>query len=121
MSIDFLGLRSLIYPAKDLEASKKWWAEVLGKAPYFDEGGYVGFNVNGYELGLNSHSQTLHGPLTYIGVANVETAIEELKSQGAQVLMGPTDIGGGIVLADIESPQGEVFGIIYNPHFKAEN
>ena len=116
----FLGLRSLIYPAKDLETSKAWWSNVLGQAPYFDDGGYVGFNVSGYELGLNSHSPTLHGPLTYLGVADVPTAIEELKANGAKVLMGPTDVGGGIVLADLESPQGEVFGIIYNPHFKAE-
>jgi len=25
----------------------------------------------------------------------------------------------GIILADIESPTGEVFGVIFNPHFKA--
>jgi len=28
------------------------------------------------------------------------------------------DVGGGIILADIESPTGEVFGVIFNPHFK---
>jgi len=32
--------------------------------------------------------------------------------------MGPMDVGGGIILADIESPTGEIFGVIFNPHFK---
>ncbi len=73
MSIKYLGLRPLIYPAPRLQESKAWWAKTLGKEPYFDDGGYVGFDLGGYELGLNSFS---------------------------------------------ESPNGEVFGIIYNPHFK---
>jgi predicted enzyme related to lactoylglutathione lyase len=118
MAINFLGLRSLIYPAPHLQESKEWWKKSLGKDPYFDDGGYVGFDVGGYELGLNSFSTELNGPITYIGVENVPSAIEELVSDGAKLLMGPMDVGGGIILADIESPTGEVFGIIFNPHFK---
>jgi predicted enzyme related to lactoylglutathione lyase len=118
MTLEFLGLRSLIYPAADLEKSKSWWIAALGKEPYFDDGGYVGFDLHGYELGLNSHSQTLHGPITYIGVEHVDEAVKELVALGARVLMGPLDVGGGIVLADLENPNGDVFGIIYNPHFK---
>ena len=119
MTVEFLGLRSLIYPAPDLAASKAWWSKVLGKDPYFDEGGYVGFDLGGYELGLNSFSQTLHGPITYIGVHDVEAAVAHLVTEGSRVLMGPMDVGGGIILADVQSPHGDVFGVIYNPHFKA--
>lgn len=119
MSTQFLGLRSLIYPAPDLAASKAWWSKVLGKDPYFDDGGYVGFDLGGYELGLNSFSTELKGPITYIGVPDVEAAISHLTSEGARILMGPMDVGGGIVLADVLSPQGDVFGVMYNPHFKA--
>ena len=118
MSVELLGLRSLIYPAPDLEVSKAWWRKVLGKDPYFDDGGYVGFDLGGYELGLNSFSQTLHGPITYIGVPDVEVAVAQLIAEGSRVLMGPMDVGGGIILADIASPHGDVFGLIYNPHFK---
>lgn len=121
MSAEFLGLRSLIYPAPDLETSKAWWTKVLGKEPYFDDGGYVGFDLGGYELGLNSHSQTLKGPITYIGVNDVTAAVSELVAAGARVLMEPMDVGGGIILADIYSPQNEVFGVIFNPYFKARN
>ncbi len=44
-----LGLRTVIYAAPGLEATKTWYTEVLGLAPYFDEPFYVGFSVSGYE------------------------------------------------------------------------
>ena len=42
MAIQYLGLRSLIYPAPKLQESKAWWKKTFGKEPYFDDGGYVG-------------------------------------------------------------------------------
>src|SRR5256886_3805100 len=47
-----LGLRTAIYPAPDLAAAKRWYTDMLGVAPYFDEPFYVGFSVGGFELGL---------------------------------------------------------------------
>ena len=44
----FLGLRTIIYPAPDLAASKAWFTQLLGLQPYFDEPFYVGFDVAGY-------------------------------------------------------------------------
>ena len=41
------GLRTALYHVRDLDAAKKWYTEVLGKGPYFDEEFYVGFNVGG--------------------------------------------------------------------------
>ncbi len=46
------GLRSQIYQVADLEAAKAWYTALIGRPPYFDEPFYVGFNVGGYELGL---------------------------------------------------------------------
>ena len=49
----FLGLRTAIYPVTDLAKARSWYSAVLGVAPYFDEPFYVGFNVGGFELGLD--------------------------------------------------------------------
>jgi hypothetical protein len=36
---------------------KKWWSQLLGFDPYFDQPFYVGFDVGGYELALTrTHS-----------------------------------------------------------------
>ena len=52
MTITALGLRTVIYPAPDLEATKAWFAALLGATPTYDSPYYVGFDVGGYELGL---------------------------------------------------------------------
>ena len=41
----FLGLRSAIYHAPDLDAAKRWYVRALGIEPYFDEPFYVGFEL----------------------------------------------------------------------------
>lgn len=53
----FRGLRTAIYPAPDLASAKRWYAQVLEQAPYFDEPFYVDFTVGGFELGLLPNAQ----------------------------------------------------------------
>lgn len=48
----FYGLRTAIYHVRDLDRAKEWYGTVLGIRPYFDEPFYVGFDVGGFELGL---------------------------------------------------------------------
>ncbi len=48
----FLGLRTAIYHVHDIDKAKDWYSSILGFKPYFDEPFYVGYNVAGYELGL---------------------------------------------------------------------
>lgn len=62
-----LGLRTLIYPSDNLGADKAWWSDVLGIEPYFDQPFYVGFDVGGYELGLDPNANMADGPRTYFG------------------------------------------------------
>ena len=60
----FLGLRTAIYHVDDIAKGKAWYAQVLGFSPYFDQPFYVGFNVGGYELGLQPADATAPRKLT---------------------------------------------------------
>lgn len=111
----FLGLRTVNYPAPDLEAAKAWWTAVLGVEPYFDEPFYVGFEVGGYELGLNP--AMTGGPITYWGVPDADAALQALLDAGAQPNDPVTDVGGGIRVASVLDAAGNVVGVIENPHF----
>ena len=113
----FLGLRSLIYPAPDLDAAKQWYTDMLGFGPYYDEPDYVGFDLGGYELGLFPHFPEGAGPYTYWGVANVDDALAHLLDSGATLLEEVSDVGGGLRMASVTDPAGFVFGIIENPSF----
>jgi catechol 2,3-dioxygenase-like lactoylglutathione lyase family enzyme len=116
----FLGLRTIVYPAPDLAASKAWWTEALGIKPYFDEPFYVGFNPGGYELGLNPAGDPAAGPSTYWGVRDVAAEAERLIAQGAVVVAAVEEVGDGIKLGTFRSPSGGVFGLIENPVFKLQ-
>jgi catechol 2,3-dioxygenase-like lactoylglutathione lyase family enzyme len=113
----FLGLRTVIYPAPDLAASKRWFVDVLGVEPYFDEPFYVGFEVAGYELALDPNGDTDRGPVTYWGVPDVNAARARLVEAGATPGDEVTEVGGGIRVATVLEPGGSTLGLIENPHF----
>lgn len=122
MITKFLGLRTVGYKVPDIHAAKEWYTKVLGFGPYFDEPFYVGFNVAGYELGLQPGNANANpvadGMVVYWGVENVSQVFEDLLTLGATELEKPADVGEGIIVAAVKDPWGNPFGIIYNPHFK---
>jgi predicted enzyme related to lactoylglutathione lyase len=117
----FLGLRTAIYPVTDLAKARSWYSTVLGIAPYFDEPFYVGFNVGGFELGLDpdisAQKPGAAGGMAYWGVENADKAWARLMEQGAAPLSPVRDVGGGIRVATVKDPFGNVLGVIENPHF----
>jgi predicted enzyme related to lactoylglutathione lyase len=123
MSSQFLGLRTAIYHAPDLEKAKAWYAQALGIEPYFDQPFYVGFNVCGYELGLDPDASSTPGEkggaVAYWGVTNAEESLRRLVSLGATERSAVQDVGEAIRVATVCDPFGNILGIIENPHFKA--
>lgn len=114
------GLRTVIYHAPDLAKVKAWYSEAFGIAPYFDEPFYVGFNVGGYELGLNpSPPKVTYGDnaVAYWGVEDIDRAYTHLLSKGAQARGAIQDVGDGIRVGTVADPFGNIIGLIYNPHF----
>jgi predicted enzyme related to lactoylglutathione lyase len=115
---EILGLRTVIYAAPDLAGAKAWWISLLGTEPYFDEPFYVGFNPGGYELGLLPDADPAEGALTYWGVRSVQDALDAALELGAALHGEPTDVGDGIVIASVKTPDGTIVGFIFNPHFR---
>lgn len=115
-----LGLRTVIYLTPDLQRAKRWYAEVLGQEPYFDEPFYVGFAVGGFELGLLSDAKPgVDGARPLWGVGDIDAAHARLLAQGATALEPVTDVGGGIRVVAVRDPFGNRLGLIQNPHFDA--
>jgi len=115
----FQGLRTVIYRAAELEQAKEWYSRALGIKPYFAQPYYVGFNVGGYELGLdpNARAGDGSGAIAYWGVENAETELSRLLELGATPHLPLQDVGEGIRVASVLDPFGNTLGIIENPHF----
>jgi lactoylglutathione lyase len=123
MKKEFSGLRTVIYKVTDLEKAKQWYTEAFHTPPYFDMPFYVGYNIAGYELGLQpfEKAETSEGNVeTYWGVESVEDSYNRLISLGASAHHAPQDVGEKIIVATVKDPWNNIIGLIYNPSFKAE-
>lgn len=117
-----LGIRTVIFKVTDLDVAKKWYSALLGAEPYFDEPFYVGYNVGGFELGLDPDSENrkpgLGGSTAYWGVDDLVRTLDAYEKKGVNILVPLQDVGGGIKVATITDPFGNEIGLIENPHFK---
>jgi len=120
-----LGLRTVGYKVADLTKAKEWYTKAFVQEPYFDEPFYVGFRIGGYELGLQpiagENNIIGNSVVTYWGVDDIESALQHMLDLGASKNEEPLDVGGGVVIASITDPWGNIIGLIFNPHFRVEN
>src|SRR5712692_1053468 len=95
------GMRTVIYPVKDLAQAKTLYGKLLGVAPYADEAYYVGFRVGDQEIGLdpNGHSQGMTGPVAYWQVDDIHVSLKLLLDAGAETQRAVSDVGGGMLIA----------------------
>jgi lactoylglutathione lyase len=120
-STNILGLRTTIYKVGNIDNAKEWYSKAFGAKPYFDEPFYVGFNIGGYELGLQPEEKIEakgESVLSYWGVNNVDEAFNHLLKLGATEHEKPQNVGGEIIVATVKDPWENIIGFIYNPQFK---
>jgi predicted enzyme related to lactoylglutathione lyase len=108
-------LRTVIYHVPDLQAAKEWYSKATGLQPYFDEPFYVGFDINGFELGLDpSMENILPGNHTesYWAVESAKAALEKFTALGATIIQDVTNVGGSTQVAIVADPFGNHIGFI---------
>jgi predicted enzyme related to lactoylglutathione lyase len=115
------GLATVIYHVPDLDRAKAWYSQAFEQSPYFDQPFYVGFNIAGYELGLDPNQNLTKagrgGSVAYWRVAEIGAAVQHFVTAGAVVVAPAQDVGDGIKVATISDPFGNLIGLIENPHF----
>src|ERR671930_1204064 len=119
-----LGLRTAIYRVSDLARAKEWYSRAFGVEPYFDQPFYVGFNIGGYELGLDPNPKGGKpgpgGSVAYWGVPDVDKAVAQFLRAGATLKSPVQDVGDGIKVATVADPFDNLIGLIENPHFSTK-
>ena len=111
----FNKLRTVIYKVDDLDAAKEWYIKITGLQPYFDQPFYVGFDINGCELGLDpdlSDTTAGNNSVSYWAVDDVTASITQLVKNGAVLIQPKTNVGGTISTAIAKDPFGNHIGLI---------
>jgi predicted enzyme related to lactoylglutathione lyase len=108
------GVRTIIYPVKDVARAKTFFRKLLGVEPYVDSPYYVGFRVGDQEIGLdpNGHRAGMTG---YYNVDNIQQSLKSLVDAGAQVQQEIKDVGGGRLIAIVRDADGNIIGLIQSP------
>ena len=117
-----LGLRTTIYKVSDINKAKEWYSKAFNVKPYFDEEYYIGYNIGGFELGLQPESESTlnksENVVAYWGVDDIDKEFKRLIELGASEHEKPFNVGGELMTATIKDPWGNIIGLIYNPEFK---
>lgn len=108
------GVKTVLYPVKDLARARTLYSTLLGVKPYGEEPWYVGFRVGDQEIGLDphGHSQGMTGPVAYFHVDDIKATLKALRSAGAAALQEVKDVGGGKLIASVKDADGNVIGLI---------
>ena len=111
------GIRTVIYPVKDLAQAKTLYSKLLGREPYMDEAYYVGFRVGDQEIGLDpyGHNKGMTGPVGYFHVSDIKNSLQALLESGAQVQQGVKDVGGGKLIASVKDADNNIIGLLQFP------
>ena len=111
----FTKLRTVIYKVNNLKKAKEWYINITGIQPYFDEPFYVGFDINGFELGLDPDINKVepgHSSTAYWAVDDIDAAVEKCIANGAALVSAVQNVGGAIYVATIKDPFGNNVGLI---------
>ncbi|MFI0961503.1 VOC family protein [Streptomyces sp. NPDC021080] len=111
------GVKTIIYPVKDLAKAKALFTQLLGVEPYVDEPYYVGFKDAGQDVGLdpNGHAKGLTGPVPFWHVDDIKATLAALIGEGAETLQELQDVGNGRLVASVKDAEGNLYGLIEDP------
>jgi predicted enzyme related to lactoylglutathione lyase len=108
------GVKTFIYPVKDIDRAKALFGALVGAEPTHDSPYYVQFDLGDQRLGLdpNGHSRGFPGSVGYWEVDDINGKVAELLASGATEHEAVKDIGGGALIASVKDADGNVIGLI---------
>lgn len=102
------NIKLVVYPAKDLEASKVFFKSFLGIDPYVDGEYYVGYKTDNLEIGLDPYSESI---ISYKEVTDIKESLQVLLDAGAVIQQDIKDVGGGMLIAQAKDASGNILGL----------
>ena len=104
------GVKTVIYPVKDLAKAKALFTALLGKEPYADAPYYVGYKIEGQDIGLDPNGHK-HGMTPYYQVDDIKQSLQALLDAGATPVQDVKDVGGGKLIAIVKDADGNIIGL----------
>jgi predicted enzyme related to lactoylglutathione lyase len=107
------GIKTVIYPVKDVMQTKTVFHKLLGVEPYSNEPYYVGFKVGDQDIGLvpNGHNA---GMTAFYHVDDIKNSLQILLDAGAEIIQDIKNVGAGRLIASVKDKDNNIIGLIQN-------
>jgi predicted enzyme related to lactoylglutathione lyase len=112
-----IELNTVLYPVRDVDQAKATFSALFGVEPHVDSKYYVGYEVDGHEVGLipSGRDQGMTGPEPYYDVEDINATLAALQAAGAVVVQEPTDVAAGLLVAKVRDTDGNLIGVKQPP------
>jgi predicted enzyme related to lactoylglutathione lyase len=107
------GVKTIIYPVKDVMQTKVVFHKLLGVEPYSDEPYYVGFKVGDQDIGLVPNGDNA-GMTAFYHVDDIKDNLQMLVDAGAEIIQDIKNVGGGRLIASVKDKDSNIIGLIQN-------
>jgi predicted enzyme related to lactoylglutathione lyase len=105
------GVKTILYPAKDMAKTKMQFRTLLGVEPYADQPYYIGFKVGDQDIGLVPEGQNA-GMTAFYHVDDIKQSLQSLLDAGSKTLQEIKNVGGGRSVASVRDANGNIIGLI---------
>ena len=107
------GIKTVIYPVKDITQAKTLFHKFLGVEPYADQPYYVGFKIDDQDIGLVPNSPD-GGMTAFYHVDDIKNSLQILVDAGAEIIQNIKGVGGGRLIASVKDKDSNIIGLIQN-------
>ena len=107
------GIKTIIYPVKDVTQAKTLFRKLLGVEPYSDQPYYIGFKIGDQDIGLVPNGNN-SGMTAFYHVDNIKNSLQILMDAGAEIIQDIKDVGRGRLIASAKDKDGNLIGLIEN-------
>ena len=107
------GIKTVLYPVKDMAQAKALFTKLLGVEPYADSPYYIGFKIEDQDIGLVPNNP--EGVVTaFFHVDDIKSSLHILADDDAEIVRNISDVGGGRLVASVKDASGNIIGLVQN-------
>jgi predicted enzyme related to lactoylglutathione lyase len=107
------GIKTILYPVKDMTQAKTLFSKFLGVDPYADQPYYVGFKIDGQDIGLVPNNPEA-AVAAFFQVDDIKNSLQILVDGDATIIQNVKNVGGGRLVASVKDKDGNVIGLVQN-------
>ena len=105
------GIKTILYPVKDMTQAKTLFCKLLGVEPYADQPYYVGFKIGDQDIGLVPNNPEA-GVAAFFHVDDIKSSLQILIDAGAAIIQEIKNVGGERLIASVRDKDNNIIGLV---------